>query len=308
MMEDTRELNELIQELKSERNALICAHNYQRREVQEIADYVGDFIDLAREAMKVSAEVLVLCGNRFMAQMAKVLSPQKLVLVTRRESGCPMADTVTVEDVARLRAGYPRATFVCDVNIDASVKAGCDVCCTAANAVEVVNRLDGEEIVIIPDRNLASWVSRYTTKKIIPGSGFCFVHERIDPQSIRRVRELHPDASIIVHPGCRPEVVDLADEVMSTSEMVKFCRVSDAQTIVVGSEEGLIHRLHRENPGKTFYTAGTARMCKNMKLTTLEDIYIALKEKRHQIELEEETRMRVRTTLERMFTLCGEAI
>jgi quinolinate synthase len=307
-MEDTRKLNELIRELKAERDALIYAHNYQRREVQEIADYVGDFIGLAREAMKVAADVLVLCGNRFMAQTAKVLSPQKLVLVTRRESGCPMADTVTVQEVARLRAQYPRATFVCDVNVDVRVKAECDVCCTAANAVQVVNRLDNEEIVIIPDKNLASWVSRYTTKRVIQGSGFCFVHERIDAQSISRVRELHPDASIIVHPGCRPEVVELADEVMSTSEMVEFSKASDAQKIVVGSEEGLVHRLSRENPDKTFYTAGTARMCKNMKLTTLEDIYIALKEKKHRIELEEETRMRVRTALERMFRLCGEAI
>lgn len=306
MIADRKELTELIEELKLEKNGIILAHNYQRREVQEIADYVGDSLGLAREGMKTPAQVVVLCGNRFMAQTAKILSPEKLILLTRRQSGCPMADTVTPEDIDALRLQHPQATFVCDVNIDARVRAECDVCCTPANAIEVVNRLDGEQIIFIPDRNLASWVGRYTTKKIISWSGFCYVHERIDPQSISRVRELHPDASIIVHPGCRPEVIDMADEVLSTGEMVKFSRATDAQKIVVGSEEGLVHRLCRENPRKTFYTAGTARMCKNMKITTVEDVYVALKEEKHKIELPAEIRVKVKAAFERMFRLCEE--
>lgn len=302
-----RELTELIKELKLEKNAIILAHNYQRKEVQEVADYVGDSLGLAREGLKSSAEVVVLCGNRFMAETAKILSPNKLVLLTRRESRCPMADTVTPEDIIRLRSERPQAIFVCDFNIDARVKAECDACCTSFNALEVVNSLEGEEIVFIPDRNLASWVSRYTSKKIIPWSGFCFVHERIDLQSINRVRELHSDALIIVHPGCRPEVIDLADEVLSTAAMVQFSRVSDAQKIVVGSEEGLVHRLNRENPKKTFYTAGTARMCKNMKMTHLEDVHLALSQEKHRVELPEEVIVKVKRALQRMFELSGEA-
>ncbi len=305
-MADKRKLAELISQLKAEKDAVILAHNYQREEIQEIADYVGDSLGLIREGARTSARIVVLCGIRFIAEAVTILSPEKIVLLPRKEAGCPMADTVTPEDVRKLRLEQPQADFVCFVNTDASVKAECDVCCTSSNALQVVNKLDGDEVVFIPDRNLASWVSKYTPKKILPWFSFCFVHERIDSQSIHKTRELHHDVSIIVHPGCRPDVVHLADKVLSTEEMVEFSKTSAAQKIAVGSEEGLVHRLHKESPQKTFYTVGTAKMCKNMKITTLEDAYLALKEEKHKMEIPEAVSVRAGRTLERMFDLCGE--
>ncbi len=306
-MESEGQLVRQIKELKLKKNAVILAHNYQRKEVQEIADYVEDSLGLARKSLKVSAEVIVICGNRFMAETVKILSRKKLVLLPRRQSGCPMADTITPEDIMRLRSENPRATSVCGVHVDASVKAQCDICCTSSNVLEVVNKLDQEEIILIPDSNLASWVSRHSTKKIISWSGFCFVHERIDCHAIDRAKGLHPDAPVIVHPGCKPEVIELADEVLSTEGMVRFSTESTAQEIIVGSEEGLVHRLYRENPHKTFYTAGTARMCTNMKITHLVDVLGALQEETHRVELPEEVIVRVGKNLGRMFELCGEA-
>ena len=300
------EFSDLIDELRAKKNAAILAHNYQRREVQEIADYVGDSLGLILEGLKSHAEVMVLCGIRPMAEIAKALSPEKIVLLPRREAGCPMMGTVAPDDVRRLRAEKPQAAFVCFVNTAAAVKVECDVCCTSSNAVDVVNGLDAEEIVFLPDRNIARWIGRHTSKKIIEWSGFCFVHERIDEESMSRVRGIHPRAPIVVHPGCRPEVIDLADEVLSSGAMVDFAKASNADTIVLGSEAGLIHRLYREDPRKRYYTAGPARMCKNMKMTTLEDVYLALSEEKYRTELPQEVARKVRGTLERMFEICGE--
>jgi len=305
MMQTRKGLVERINELKRSKNAIILAHNYQRSEVQEIADLVGDSLELIREGLRGAARVIVFCGIRFMAETLKIVVPGRLVLLPRREAGCPMADTVSPEDIIKLRSQRPRATFICHENAHASVKAECDVCCTSSNALRVVNSVDGTEVVFIPDRNLASWVSKHTPKKIIPGEGFCFVHERIDPASIHRVRALHPDAAVLVHPGCRPEVVDLADEVLNITEMVSFSRSASVQKIVVGAEEGIIHRLRRDSPEKTFYTCGAAKMCKNMKITTLEDVCGALEREKYRIELPESIMLKARKPVMRMLEVCG---
>lgn len=305
-MKNQRELVGIIDELKLKKDAIILAHTYQRKEVQEVADYVGDSLELVKKSLDTSAKLIVFCGVRFMAETVKILSPEKSVLIPRKEAGCPMADTVTAEDLIKLRSEQPQATFVCYINTDATVKAECDVCCTSSNALDVIGGLGEEEIMFIPDKNLANWLSRCTQKNIIPWSGFCFVHQRIEPQSISRVRKIHPDASIVVHPGCRPEVIDLADEVLSIERTVEFSRRSSAQKIVIGFEEGLIHRLRRENPQKIFYTAGAAKMCKNNKVIMLEDVYLSLKDEKYRVELPSEVMVKAERSLKRMFELCGE--
>ncbi len=256
--------------------------------------------------METAAGIIVVCGIRFMAQMTKALSPEKTVLIPRRQSGCPMANTITPEDVRRLRSEKPHAAFVSFVTTEASVKAECDVCCTSSNAVDVVNRLDADEVVFLPDRNLAHWVSRHSSKKITPGSGFCFVHERVDPGSIRELKVRDPETPVVVHPGCRPEAIDWADEVRCTAGMVEFVADSPARRIVLGSEEGLLQRLMREHPTRVFHTVGPARMCKNMKMTTLKDIFLSLDEEKHAVHLQAEVEAKVRLTLVRMLELGGQ--
>lgn len=292
---------EEIVKLKKEKNAVILVHNYQRPEIQDIADFLGDSLGLAKEAAKTDAKVIVFCGVRFMAETAKILSPKKIVLLPRKEAGCLMADMVTVEELRELKEKYPDAKVICYVNTYADVKAECDVCCTSANAVKVVKNVDARRIIFVPDRNLAHFVGRFTDKEIIPWNGYCYVHEKIDPEIVRRAKELHKDASLIVHPECRKEVIDLADEVLSTDGMVKFAKNSKTKKIIIGTEEGLIYRLKKENPDKIFYTAGPAQMCRSMKVTTLEDVWLALKEERYEIEIPEAIRNRAKRALDSMF-------
>jgi quinolinate synthase len=274
-----------ILELKAKKNAVILVHNYQRGEIQDIADYIGDSLGLSRKAAELSCKIIVFCGVKFMAESAKILSPEKMVLLPRKEAGCPMADMVKVEELRALKRLHPNATVICYVNTNADVKAECDVCCTSANAVKVIKNIKSQEIIFVPDRNLASFVQRFTDKRIIPWDGYCYVHETIRFEDVQRAKEIHKDAVIIVHPECKSEVIDIADEVLSTSGMVRFAKSSDAKKIIVGTEEGLLYRLKKENPDKIFYTAGPARMCKNMKITTLEDVYFALKEEKYRIEI-----------------------
>ncbi len=289
-----------IVESKSKKDAVILVHNYQRGEVQDIADFVGDSLRLSQEAARLSCRMVVFCGVKFMAESAKILSPEKTVLLPKEEAGCPMADMVTVEELRELKNRYPDAKVVCYVNTNADVKAECDVCCTSSNAVKVIQNIDADKIIFVPDKNLANYVARFTHKEIIPWDGYCYVHERIRPEDIKKIKELHPDGVIIVHPECRSEVIDLADEVLSTGGMVKFAKKSNAQKIIIGTEEGLIYRLKKENPDKTFYTAGPAKMCRNMKITTLEDVYLALERGRYKIEIEEDIQKRAKRALDRM--------
>lgn len=278
---------EEIIKLKKEKNAIILVHNYQRPEIQNIADSLGDSLGLAREAAKTDARIIVFCGVRFMAETAKILSPEKTVIIPRKDAGCPMADMITAEDLRILKGKYPGAKVVSYVNTNADVKAESDICCTSANAIKVVRNIKAEKIIFTPDKNLAAYCQRFTDKEIIPWNGYCYVHEKIRDEEVRLAKEKLPDALLLVHPECNPSVIDLADEVLSTSGMLNFAKKTDKKRFLIGTEEGLIYRLKKENPGKEFYAAGTAKMCRNMKLTTLNDVYFSLKEERYAIELPE---------------------
>jgi quinolinate synthase len=278
---------EEIIRLKKEKNAIILVHNYQRPEIQNIADFLGDSLGLAREAAKTDAGIIVFCGVRFMAETAKILSPEKTVIIPRKDAGCPMADMITAEDLRILKEKYPGAKVVSYVNTNADVKAESDICCTSANAIKVVRNIKAETIIFTPDKNLAAYCQRFTDKEIIPWNGYCYVHEKIREEEVRLAKEKFPDALLLVHPECNPSVIDLADEVLSTSGMLNFAKKTDKKKFLIGTEEGLIYRLKKENPGKEFYTVGTAKMCRNMKLTTLNDVYLSLKEERYAIELPE---------------------
>ena len=289
-----------IKELKHKKNAVILAHNYQRAEVQDIADYLGDSLGLSQQANKTDAEIIVFCGVKFMAETAKILSPEKKVIMPREEAGCPMANMVTPEDVLELRKKHPNAKVVSYVNTNADVKAVTDVCCTSANAVKVVKNIATNEIIFLPDKNLGSYVKRFTDKKIILWNGFCYVHDRITKEEVLSAKKKIPEALLLVHPECRPEVIDIADEVFSTSGMIKFARESSAKSFLIGTEEGIIHRLKKENPTKEFYPAGMPKICSNMKLTQLEDVYNALKEEKNVIDLPEEIIKASKKSLEAM--------
>jgi quinolinate synthase len=276
---------EKIEELKFKKNAVILVHNYQRAEVQDIADYLGDSLGLSQQANKTDAEIIVFCGVKFMAETAKILSPEKKVIMPKEEAGCPMANMVTPEDILAMRKKYPNAKVVSYVNTNADVKAISDVCCTSANAVEVVKNINADEIIFAPDKNLGSYVKRFTDKKIILWDGFCYVHDRISKEEVLTAKRKFPEALLLVHPECRPEVIDIADAILSTSGMIKFARESNAKTFLIGTEEGIIYRLKKENPNKEFYSAGTPKICSNMKLTHLKDVYDALKEEKNEINL-----------------------
>jgi len=279
---------EEIIRLKKEKNAIILVHNYQRSEIQDIADFLGDSLGLSRKAVKTDAKIIVFCGVRFMAETAKILSPEKMVLLPRKEAGCPMADMITAEDLRILKEKYPGAKVVSYVNTNADVKAESDICCTSANAIKVVRNIKAEKIIFTPDKNLAAYCQRFTDKEIIPWNGYCYVHEKIREEEVRLAKEKFPDALLLVHPECNTSVIDLADEVLSTSGMLNFAKKTDKKRFLIGTEEGLIYRLKKENPGKKFYTVGTAKICRNMKMTTLNDVYLSLKEERYAIKLPED--------------------
>jgi len=278
---------EEITKLKKEKNAIVLVHNYQRSEIQDIADSLGDSLGLAREAAKTDARIIVFCGVRFMAETAKILSPKKMVLLPRKDAGCPMADMITAEDLRKLKEKHADAKVVSYVNTNADVKAESDICCTSANAIKVVRNIKAKKIIFTPDKNLAAYCQKFVDKEIIPWNGYCYVHEKIRKEEVRLAKEKFPDALLLVHPECNPSVIDLADEVLSTSGMLNFAKKTDKKIFLIGTEEGLIYRLKKENPGKEFYAAGTAKMCRNMKLTALNDVYFSLKEERYAIELPE---------------------
>ena len=266
-----------IRKLLRERNAVMLAHNYQRDEIQEIADITGDSLGLSQEAAQCKAQVIVFCGVHFMAESAAILAPDKTVLLPRLDAGCPMADMITADDLREYRAAHPEAVVVTYVNSSAEVKALSDVCCTSGNAVNVVRSIPEEKIIyMVPDRNLAHYVQQASGRRLTWWDGYCPTHERLTIEATVRAKEVHPDAVLVVHPECPPEVVEMADAVLSTSGMVLFCRRSEAKEFLVGTEMGLLYRLRKENPGKTFHLASRALICPNMKITTLEDVRDAL--------------------------------
>lgn len=286
-----------IQRLKKQKNAVILAHNYQRPEIQELADFVGDSLDLSRKAAETPAEMIVFCGVRFMAETAKILSPEKTVLLPNHGALCPMASMVTAEDIRELRIQYPNAKVVCYVNTTAEVKAQADVCCTSANALKVIEGIDAEQIIFAPDQHLAAYCQRFTAKQIIPWKGLCYVHSRFSVSEVIQAKTAMPDAVLLVHPECPAEVIDLADKVLSTNQMIQFATTSSATQFLIATEEGIIHRLRRENLDKQFYAAGISKTCYNMKKTTLQDIYYALLKGRTAIELPEDVMNAARRSL-----------
>lgn len=302
--ERKKDIVEEIKRLKEEREAVILAHNYQRPEVQDVADYVGDSLELSQRAAKTDAKVIVFCGVHFMAESATILSPDKIVLLPEKFAGCPMADMVTAEALRAKKAEHPDATVVCYVNSSAEVKAESDICCTSANAVKVVESLENDKILFIPDRNLGHYVaSKVKGKEIILWEGFCVTHERVTADDVQRARDAHPKALVVVHPECRPDVVAAADHVASTSGILRFARESDQEEFIIGTEMGVLHRLSQENPGKRFYTLSTGMVCPNMKMTTLDKVLIALRDMKWQIEVDAETRVKAQNALRKMLEI-----
>jgi len=294
-----------IERLKRERNAVVLAHNYQRPEIFEVADFIGDSLELARQATQADADVIVFCGVHFMAESAKILNPEKTVLLPDLRAGCSLAESVTAERLAErkaeLKAIYPDLAVVAYVNTSADVKAESDVCCTSSNAVRIVNALPNRNILFIPDENLAHYVQRNTDKTIIAWDGNCYVHHQITPEEILAVKARLPHVKVLAHPECRTDVLALADAVMSTSGMVEYAAKSSDTEFLVVTECGLSDRLLLELPEKKFYKA--CKLCRYMKMITLADTLEALRSMRHAIVLDENVRQGAERALRRMFEL-----
>jgi quinolinate synthase len=295
-------MNELdrIKRLKKERNAIILAHNYQRAEVQDAADFVGDSFGLSQKAVTSGAEVIVFCGVDFMAESAAVLNPEKTVLMPELAAQCPMAAMISPVSLRLEKKKHPEAAVVCYVNTPASVKAESDICCTSANAVKVVNSMPQEEILFVPDRNLALYVAAQTEKKIIPWNGYCPTHHLILPGDVLIEKEEHPDAEVLVHPECRPDVTALADKVLSTEGILRYVKQSGSTEFIIGTEIGLLYRLNKENPGKKFFAATKYTVCPNMKMNTLASIIRALEKNEHIMSVPEDIRIKAKRALDRM--------
>jgi quinolinate synthase len=293
-----------IRALADEKRAVILAHNYQRAEVQDVADFVGDSLGLSRTAAETAAKVIVFCGVHFMAETAKILAPDKVVVLPVLEAGCPMADMVTAEKLAAWKAEYPGVPVVTYVNSTAEVKALSDVCCTSANAPQVVRSLDAARVLFAPDRNLAHWVAEQVPEvEVVAWPGFCPTHERIRAEHVRAAKAAHPGAPVMAHPECRPEVLALADVVLSTSGMLHFAGSSPATEFIVVTEEGLIHGLRKAAPGKMFHTLDPCPLCPNMKKTTLPDVLAALESLEPRIEAPENVRASALAAVERMIAI-----
>jgi quinolinate synthase len=298
-------LNQEIRDFAKRKKAVILAHNYQIPEVQDVADFVGDSLELSIKASQTEAEIIIFCGVHFMAETAAILCPQKRVLMPDYTAGCPMANMIDAEKVQDLKRQHPKARVVCYVNSSAAVKAESDICCTSANAIKIVNSLKTtEEIIFIPDKYLGAYVeSKVPDKKFILWPGYCPTHARIMKDDIYRLQEKHPGAKVMAHPECRMEVIKLADIVASTSGMSKYVRESDAREFIVGTETGMIYRLRKENPDKVFYPASLQANCPNMKLTTLDKIFWSLQDLVYPITVEEPVRTKAKFAIDRMITV-----
>ena len=296
-------LKEKIAELKERLRAVIVAHNYQRPEIQDIADFTGDSLELARRCTEVDAETIVFCGVHFMAETAAILNPERTVLLTEGSAGCPMADMISADELKEWKRRYPRALVVSYVNSTAGVKAESYSCCTSANGVKVVDAVPNNEILFVPDQNLGHYVSTQTTKRIILYPGYCYVHHRIKPEQVRMARKIHPEARLIVHPECRPEVAALADAVLSTSQMLRYVKASSQQSFIIGTEEGLLHPLRKENPDKSFYLLLNSQVCTDMKKTTLETLAETMEMGKKRVTVPEEIRLKAKQAVERMIAV-----
>jgi len=298
---DIRALQAQTRQLLEEKRAILLVHNYQRPEIQDIADLTGDSLGLSIEASNTDAEVIVFSGVHFMAETASILCPDKVVLLPVLSAGCPMADMITAESLHEKKGELPGVPVVSYVNSPASVKAESDICCTSANAVQVVNSLvDHDTILMTPDKNLARYTQRYTNKRIIYWEGFCPYHDRLTADQARKVKNDYPKAQFLAHPECRPEVIDLADEVKSTSGMLEYVRTSRNREFIIGTETGIIHTLKVQNPDKTFIPADESMVCVDMKKIQLTDIVNSLLTLSPVVTVEEQIRIKAKRAVERM--------
>jgi quinolinate synthase len=299
-MQDRQTIINKIQSLKKERNAVILAHCYARNEVQDIADFVGDSLGLSQEAVDQDADVIVFCGVSFMAESAAVLSPEKTVLMPDADANCPMAAMVDVPSLREMKKEHPDAMVVCYVNTRADVKAESDVCCTSANAVEVVNSLDADEIIFVPDKNLAAYVAKHTDKKIIPWNGYCPVHNQILEEDLITAIHDHRDAEIMAHPECRSRVLEDADHVFSTTGMLKYAKESACNDFIISTEQGILHQLEIENPDKRFYPVSEFAFCPDMKMISLRSVLRSLEDMEKVVTVPEDIRRGAKRSLDRM--------
>jgi quinolinate synthase len=292
-----------IRKLLKQRNAIMLAHNYQPPEIQDLADLCGDSLELSIKASKTDADVILFCGVHFMAETASILSPEKTVLLPRKDAGCPMADMITPEALQQMLDKLHALPVVTYVNSPASVKALSTICCTSANAIQVANSLDSDVILMAPDRNLAQYTAANTTKKIHIWNGYCPVHDRLTPQDVIAAKSAHPDSMFMAHPECRQDVLELADAVVSTSGMIRYASESKNSTFIVGTETGLLHPLKKANPGKTFFPASEKMICSDMKRITLEDILRSLETMGGEVKVPEDIRVKAFKAVERMISL-----
>ncbi len=293
-----------LSELKRRLNAVILAHNYQRPEVQDAADFTGDSLGLSRQAARTEADVILFCGVHFMAETAAIICPAKTVLIPDPNAGCPMANMLTVRELQNAKAEHPDAVVVCYINSTAQIKALSDLCCTSANAAAVVSSIPKDrEVLFVPDQSLGSWVSKQLGRELILWPGFCPTHHRILPEHIEAARREHPGAEVVVHPECLDEVVAMADCVASTSGMLRHCRESKSRQFIIGTETGMLHPLRKQNPGKEFFPASPLSDCSNMKLNTIEKMVWSLEDMIYQVTVPPEVAQLARRAIERMLAI-----
>ena len=297
-------LQKEIRQLLKEKNAVLLAHYYQRAEIQEIADILGDSLALSMEAARTDAEVLVFAGVHFMAESASILSPDKTVLLPKPDAGCPLADMITPEKLLTARKNHPHAAVVTYINSSAAIKAMSDICCTSANAVKIVNSLrDAKEILMVPDGNLACYVAGLTDKKIIPWDGYCPVHHHLTAEDVLKRKEKYPRVTFAAHPECRPEVLALADYVGSTTGIIRYAGQEGFKEMLVGTEQGVFYQLKKQNPGKTFIPISDQMICEDMKKITLKDILAAITGMKTVVKVPEEVRIPAKKALDRMLAI-----
>jgi quinolinate synthase len=296
-------LHEEIRELARKKNALLLAHNYTAGEVQDVSDFVGDSLGLSIQASETDADIIVFSGVHFMGESAAILCPEKKVLVPRLDAGCPMADMITAEEARTFKEQYPGAELVMYINSSAAAKAECDICCTSANSIRVVGATKSDVILMAPDRNLAQYTARFTDREVVFWDGYCYVHDILTPEDVKMARDAHPDAELLVHPECRPEVIDLADQVASTSGMLNYVKESSHHTFLIGTEMGILHPLRAASPEKHIYPVSEKMVCRDMKKISLAEIRDCLKGEKNRVVVPDDTAKRAKIALERMITI-----
>lgn len=293
-----------IQRLKKEANAVILAHNYQLEEVQEVSDFIGDSFYLSKIAATTKHDVIVFCGVHFMAETAKLLSPEKVVLLPEKDAGCPMADMVTADGLRKMKLEHPGVPVVCYVNSSAEVKAESDICCTSSNAVNIVASLDSDKVIFVPDEHLGDYIAKkIPDKQLILWKGHCITHAKVKPEEVKKIRQLHPDAELLIHPECSPEVVKLGDFVGSTSDIIRHAEQSDAKSFIIGTEIGVVSTLKASLPNKKFYLMHPGLVCPNMKKTRVQSVYEALRDHKYEINVAEDIALKAGNTLQRMLEI-----